>query len=256
MRMIDTHAHVDTRPYEDFELMALAGVTDVLTLAHDPMSMSCAAVFKDHFERLFAERSRVEKNGVRLHVCLGLHPRNRPDDVTACLGLLETYLRDKSRPVTAIGEAGLESRSPFEIDLLQRQIELAMRYSLPIIVHTPRTGKAQVTREIVNIFSAFSIDKGRVVIDHADADTARLIVDRGYNAGLTVQPGKLSPAQAAEIVRQLDPGRLLLNTDMSSAPTDVLGAARAAHHMRLAGADPVVIDAVCDKNARRVFRIR
>ena len=33
--MIDTHAHVDTRPFEDFELMAVAGVTDVLTLAHD-----------------------------------------------------------------------------------------------------------------------------------------------------------------------------------------------------------------------------
>src|SRR3974390_2597980 len=100
--MIDTHAHVDTRPYEDFELMAIGGITDVLTLAHDPLKMSSCAVFRDHFERLFAERSRVEKSGVRLHVCLGLHPRTRPGDLHECLALLELYLKDKARPVTAI----------------------------------------------------------------------------------------------------------------------------------------------------------
>lgn len=254
--MIDTHAHVDTRPYEDFELMAVAGITDVLTLAHDPMKMRSSAVFKDHFDRLFSERSRVEKNAIRLHVCLGLHPRTRPVDPEACLSLLESYLRSKDRPVTAIGEAGLETWDPFEADLLQRQIELALKYDMPMIIHTPRSSKVQMTKEIINILSTFSLDKDRIVIDHADADTVKLIMDRGYNAGLTIQPGKLSPAQAAAIVGKSDPVRLLLNTDMSSNLTDVLGVPRAAHYMRLAGIDRVVIDAVSTLNARRVFRIK
>jgi predicted metal-dependent TIM-barrel fold hydrolase len=254
--MIDTHAHVDTRPYEDFELMALGGITDVLTLAHDPMKMSSAIVFKDHFERLFAERSRAEKNGVRLHVCLGLHPRTRPDDLPACLALLETYLNDKARPVTAIGEAGLETRDAFEVEMLQRQIELAIKHELPLILHTPRNGKVQITREIINILSTFSIDHDRIVIDHADADTVKLIVDRGYNAGLTIQPGKLSPAEATESVKKYDPARIVLDTDMSSNPTDVLGVARAAHAMRLAGVYNVIIEAVIAKNAWRIFRLK
>jgi predicted metal-dependent TIM-barrel fold hydrolase len=254
--MIDTHAHVDTRPYEDFELMALGMVTDVLTLAHDPMRMSSAIVFKDHFERLFAERSRVEKNGVRLHVCLGLHPRTRPDDLSACLALLETYLRDTARPVTAIGEVGLETRDAFEVEMLQRQIELGIKYDLPLILHTPRNGKTQITREIINILSTFSLDHDRIVIDHADVDTVKTIVDRGYNAGLTVQPGKLSPKEAVEIVEKYDPARIVLDTDMSSNPTDVLGVARAAHAMRLAGIHNVIIEAVTAKNAWRVFRLK
>jgi uncharacterized protein len=253
---IDTHAHVDTRPYEDFELMAIGGITDVLTLAHDPMKMSSFAVFRDHFERLFAERSRVEKTGPRLHVCLGLHPRTRPDDLSACVALLETYLADKSRPVTAIGEAGLESGNQFEADMLQQQVELAIKYDLPIILHTPRSGKGPMTREIINILSTFSIDKDRVVIDHADADTARLIVDRGFNAGLTVQPGKLSPQAAVEIVKKLDPARLVLNTDMSSAPTDVLSVPRTVQEMKRAGVYNVVIEAVSNKNAWRIFRLK
>jgi hypothetical protein len=253
---IDTHAHVDTRPYEDFELMAIGGITDVLTLAHDPMKMSSSIVFRDHFERLFAERSRVEKTGPRLHVCLGLHPRARPDDLPACIALLESYLKDASHPVTAIGEAGLESRDPFETEMLQRQIELAITYDLPLILHTPRADKAPMTRELVNVLSTFTLDRDRVVIDHADVSTAKLIVDRGYNAGLTVQPGKLSPQQAVEIVKTLDPARLVLNTDMSSAPTDVLSIPRTVQALKHAGVHGVVIEAVSNKNAWRIFRLK
>ncbi len=254
--MIDTHTHVDTRPYEDFEAMALAGVTDVLTLAHDPFKMSASVVFRDHFERLFAEKERVEKNGIGLHVCLGLHPRARPSDPDACLELLESYLRPGGRKVTAIGEAGLEAGGPFEVGLLERQLELSIEYRLPIIIHTPRSGKASVTRDILGILSTFSVDKKRVVIDHADASTVKSILDRGYNAGLTVQPSKLTPAQAVDIIKQHDAGAMVLNTDASSNPTDVLGVPRAVHLLRMDKVSEEVIGQVSEVNARRIFGLR
>ena len=37
--MIDAHIHADTRPYEDFEIMAIAGVEAAITCAHDPLKM-------------------------------------------------------------------------------------------------------------------------------------------------------------------------------------------------------------------------
>jgi predicted metal-dependent TIM-barrel fold hydrolase len=55
--VFDTHTHMDTRPYEDFELMGVAGVKDVLTLAHDPMRMSKADVLVDHFHKLLYLKS-------------------------------------------------------------------------------------------------------------------------------------------------------------------------------------------------------
>lgn len=252
--MIDTHAHLDTRPYEDFELLAIAGITDVLTLAHDPMRMSSSVVFKDHYDRLIGEKKRAGRQGLRVHVGLGLHPRTRPEDLDACRELLERYLGQGQ--AIAIGETGIETRDPYEVSLFQMQIELALKHDLPIVAHTPRSSKAQITREILNVLATFSIDRDRVVVDHADSDTVGLILDRGYNAGLTVQPGKLTPAAAAEIVKKHDVSRLLLNTDMSSSPTDVLSIPRTANTMRLAGVDPIAIDAVCEKNARRVFRIK
>ena len=50
--MIDAHIHADCRPYEDFELMMLAGIESAITLAHDPMRMSTSAVVLDHFYRI------------------------------------------------------------------------------------------------------------------------------------------------------------------------------------------------------------
>ncbi|BAI62739.1 conserved hypothetical protein [Methanocella paludicola SANAE] len=251
--MIDTHTHVDTRPYEDFEAMALAGITDVLTLAHDPMRMSSSVVLRDHFERLFAERERVEKSGPHLHVCLGLHPRIKPDDPDKCLALLESYLVRGDRKAVALGETGLETGSPFEIGLLERQLDLSVKYRLPIIVHTPRSNKLMVTRDILDILSTRPLDKKKVIVDHADGGTVALILDGGYNAGLTVQPSKLTPSQAADIVEHYDAGMLVLNTDASSNPTDVLGVPRTVLLLRLRKADEDKIRLVGELNARRIF---
>lgn len=253
--MIDTHTHVDTRPYEDFEAMALAGITDVLTLAHDSMRMSASVVFRDHFERLFAEKERVEKLGPRLHVCLGLHPRVKPDGPDACLELLESCLGRSDRKVTALGETGLETGSPFEVGLPERQLELSVKHRLHIIIHTPRSNKASVTRDILGILSTFSVNKKEVVVDHADAATVKLILDRGYNAGLTVQPSKLTPAQAADIVKQHDASTMVLDTDASSNPTDVLGVPRTVHLLRLDKVSEEKIGLVSELNARRIFRV-
>lgn len=253
--MIDTHVHADTRPYEDFEAISLAGVTDILTLAHDPMRMSSSIVIADHFERLFLERERVEKNGVKLHVCLGLHPRVRPNDIEACLELLESCLKNSDKKVTAIGESGMESGDTFEINMLQRQVELSIKYRLPIIVHTPRKNKAGMTREILNVLLSFSLDRTSVVVDHADAATAKQIVDRGFVAGLTIQPSKLTPREAIGVIKSQDQHMLVLNTDASSNPTDILGVPRTVHLMKLDRMNEEVIASVSELNARRIFGI-
>ena len=252
--MIDTHVHADTRPYEDFEVMSLAGITDILTLAHDPMRMSNSIVVGDHFERLFMERERVERNGVKLHVCLGLHPRIMPNDIDACLELLESCIKNKK--VVAIGEIGMESGEAFEVNMLQRQIELSLKYRLPIIVHTPRKNKSAMTREILNVLLSFSLDRASVVVDHADVATVKQIVDRGFVAGLTVQPSKLTPREAIEIIKSQDHHMLVLNTDASSNPTDVLGVPRTVHLMKLDRMNEEVIASVSELNARRIFGIQ
>ena len=85
--MIDAHIHADTRPYEDFEIMAIAGVEKAVTCAHDPMRMSSSDVVLDHIHRIMEnDTNRAAKNGLKLYSAIGIHPRSISDDYHICTG--------------------------------------------------------------------------------------------------------------------------------------------------------------------------
>jgi len=70
--MIDSHIHADTRPYEDFELMATC-MEGAVTLAHDPLKMRSMDVLLSHFDRILEnEVEKAAKNGLKLYVCIGV----------------------------------------------------------------------------------------------------------------------------------------------------------------------------------------
>jgi predicted metal-dependent TIM-barrel fold hydrolase len=110
-----------------------------------------------------------------------------------------------------------------------------------------------MTRDLLGILSTFSLNKREVIVDHADTTTVKLILDRGYNAGLTVQPSKLTPAQAADVVRQFDATMMVLNTDSSSSPSDVLGVPRTVHLLRIGKTGEDKIKLVSELNAKKIF---
>ena len=74
--MIDAHIHADTRPYEDFEIMAVAGVDTAVSCAHDPMRMSTSEVVLDHIHRIMEnDTKRAAKNGVKIIFCCRCSPK-------------------------------------------------------------------------------------------------------------------------------------------------------------------------------------
>ena len=65
--MIDSHIHADTRPYEDFEKIVIAGVEKAITCAHDPLKMSTSDVVFDHWNRILNnDIKRAAENGLKL----------------------------------------------------------------------------------------------------------------------------------------------------------------------------------------------
>ncbi len=164
---------MDTRPYEDFELMGVAGVTDVLTLAHDPMRMSTADVLLDHFHKLaHGEVRRGAENGISVHVGLGVHPRSINAQVDETLRALPEYL---SHPdVVAVGEIGLERCTDVEERVFRAQLEIEY---YPKVIHTPRRGKREALERIVAIVD--DVGAKDVVIDHIDPSTIDIALEAG-----------------------------------------------------------------------------
>ncbi len=244
--MFDTHAHMDTRPYEDFDLMGVAGIVDVLTLAHDPMRMSTSSVLFDHFHKLVeGEVRRGAANGVNVHVGLGVHPRAINDQVDEVLRVLPDYL---SHPdVVAVGEIGLDRCTATEERVFQEQ--LAIEY-YPKVIHTPRQGKEAAVRKIVAIIEDTGVRD--VVIDHVDQTTIELALEAGTHVGITVQPSKTTIDDAVALITAYPEAKFVVNSDMSSQPSDCLAVARVMHALTVEGyADEA--RAACVTNGRDLF---
>jgi len=237
---------MDTRPFEDFELMGVAGVTDVLTLAHDPMRMSTADVLVDHFHKLiYGEVRRGAENGVSVHVGLGVHPRSINDQVDTTLAALPEYLEHPA--VVAIGEIGLERCTDVEERVFRAQ--LAIDY-YPKIIHTPRREKREALERIIAIVD--EVGAKDVVIDHIDPSTVDIALEAGTHVGLTVQPGKASVRDAVELIIEYAEAKFVVNSDLSSQRSDCLSVARVMHALTVEGYADRACKA-CLQNGRDLF---
>jgi predicted metal-dependent TIM-barrel fold hydrolase len=251
--MIDAHIHADTRPYEDFEIMAVAGVEAAITCAHDPLKMSTSAVVLDHIDRLMNnDVNRAADNGLKLFLALGIHPRSITPDFEVILNKLPLLLERED--VVAIGEIGLETASSSEKDVFKRQLQLAQELEIKVIVHTPRRNKRDVTQITSNIIHE-NINPSLVLVDHVDNSIIDFMINFEGMLGITVQPQKMSPKDAVNLLDEYGFEKFLLNSDMSSSPSNPLSVPKTVHQMKLAGFEDAEIEKVSTKNASNFYGI-
>lgn len=251
--MIDAHIHADTRPYEDFEIMAVAGVEAAITCAHDPLKMSTSAVVLDHIDRLMNnDVNRAADNGLKLFLALGIHPRSITPDFEVILNKLPLLLERED--VVAIGEIGLETASSSEKDVFKRQLQLAQELEIKVIVHTPRRNKRDVTQITSNIIHE-NINPSLVLVDHVDNSIIDFMINFEGMLGITVQPQKMSPKDAVNLLDEYGFEKFLLNSDMSSSPSNPLSVPKTVHQMKLAGFEDAEIEKVSRKNASNFYGI-
>lgn len=231
--MIDSHIHADTRPYEDFERMALAGLEAAITCAHDPLRMTTSDVIFDHWYRLLNnDVKRAAENGLKLYGAIGIHPRSISNDFERALEELPSWLEEDL--VVAIGEIGLETASESEKNVFKGQLQLADELKMKVIVHTPRTNKKEITKVTTSIIEE-NIDPHLAVIDHVDNSIINDVVELDSMLGLTVQPQKMTADEAISILDEYGFDKFFLDSDISSSPSDPLSVPKTVHKMKLAG---------------------
>ncbi|MGF7118064.1 TatD family hydrolase [Methanobacterium oryzae] len=231
--MIDSHIHADTRPYEDFGKMAIAGIETAITCAHDPLRMTTSDVIFDHWYRLLNnDVKRAAENGLKLYAAIGIHPRSISDDFQRALDELPSWLEEDL--VVAIGEIGLETASESEKYVFKRQLQLADELKMKVIVHTPRTNKKEITKITTSLIEE-NIDPSLAVIDHVDNSIIEDLIELDAMLGLTVQPQKMTAADAIFILDEYGFDKFFLDSDISSSPSDPLSVPKTVHKMKLAG---------------------
>ncbi|MBU4534592.1 MAG: TatD family hydrolase [Euryarchaeota archaeon] len=251
--MIDAHIHADTRPYEDFESMVISGVNTAISCAHDPLRMTSSEVVFDHFYRLMNnDVKRAAENGLKLYLALGIHPRSISSDHEKILKKLPRLMEEDS--VVAIGEIGLESGSEEEISIFKKQLEIADDLKARVIVHTPRSNKKEVSLKTISLIQD-NINPTHAVLDHIDFSIVDDVIEEEFMLGLTVQPEKMTPQEAIEILDDYGSEKFLLNSDISSSPSDPLAVAKTVHLMKLKNFGNKEINQVSYENAANFFSI-
>jgi predicted metal-dependent TIM-barrel fold hydrolase len=256
MRYIEPHAHMVSRVTDDYVAMVTAGCAAVCEPAFwAGFDRSSVQGFHDYFCQLTDyEPRRAAKFGLPHFCWLCLNPKEAEDPGFAreVLGIIPRFLDCPN--VLGIGEIGLNKNSRNELRVLEWHVDLAARTNQLILVHTPHLeDKCKGTRLTLDVLRADArIRPERVIIDHVEEHTVKMVLDAGFWAGMTLYPEtKCTPARAIDILERYGAERLWLNSACDWGVSVPLIVALTALEMRRRGWPADAVDRVIYQNPLR-----
>jgi uncharacterized protein len=256
MKLFDPHIHMTSRTTDDYQAMANAGIAAIVEPAFwlgQPRTH--VGTFEDYFLSLLGwERFRARQFGIQHYCTLGMNPKeaNHPDLVAGVLDLLPRYLAKDG--VVAVGEIGFDDMTPEEDRVFRRQVELAVEYELPILIHTPHRDKKRGTERTVAIVKEMGVDPEMVLVDHNNEETIRITLDSGCWAGHSIYPDtKMDEARMVKIVEQYGAERVIINSAADWGVSDPLKVPKTAQAMLAAGVPQSVVETIVWSNPVAFF---
>ncbi len=254
--LIDSHAHLAMAAFagdlpEVLERAAASGVAGVLTAATSLADMESHVAVAE------------SASDPPVWAAVGVHPHEAR---TWTDGHEEALARAAERPrVVAVGETGLDyhydlSPRQKQREVLARQVRLAARLGLPIVVHC-----REAEEDVASILESEGAGKYGGVIHcfTGDGRFAQRCLELGFHisfSGILTFP---NAADLREVAREIPASRLLVETDSPYlAPVPYRGRRNEPSHVRrvlqtlasLRGADPAEMAAVVCENFRSLFR--
>ena len=237
-----------SRTTADYETMALAGVVAVSEPAFWAGYDRSPAGFVDYYRQLTeTEPKRAAQFGMKHYCWICLNPKEA-EDLGKAKEVLAEIPKFLSRPtVLGVGEIGLNKNTPNEAKVFQQHVQIAIdtfaaspphpaggsadntclmgKHHL-ILIHTPHLeDKLKGTRMILEMLKDFGsvLDPGRILIDHVEEHTIKLVKDAGYWAGMTIYPvSKCTPQRAVDMIEMHGAEQLCVNAAADWGVSDPL----------------------------------
>ena len=256
MKMMDPHIHMTSRTTDDYQAMAAAGIMVVVEPAFWlGQPRTTAVAFIDYFNSLVGwERFRASQFGIRHFCTIALNPKeaNNPKLSEEVIDVLPRYLQKEG--VVAVGEVGFDDQTATEEKLFARQVEMAIEFGLPVLVHTPHRDKKKGTIRSLALVREQKIPEQHVLIDHNNEETLPLVLDTGCWAGHSIYPNtKMDEARMASIVKQYGHERIIINSAADWGVSDPLKVPKTVQAMRAAGIPDATIQLIVWDNPAAFF---
>ncbi|MEV4054670.1 TatD family hydrolase [Amycolatopsis sp. NPDC049688] len=250
MRIFDPHIHMSSRTTDDYAAMHAAGVRALVEPAFWlGQPRTSVGSFTDYFDALVGwEPFRASQYGIAHHCTIALNPKEANDPrCTPVLDLLPRYLEKDG--VVAVGEIGYDSMTAAEDKAFAAQLALAIDHDLPALVHTPHRDKAAGTERSIAVVRESGIAPERVVLDHLNELTVRMVKESGCWLGFSIYPDtKMDEDRMVAILREYGTERVLVNSAADWGKSDPLKTRKTGDAMLAAGFTEDDVDRVLWRN--------
>jgi predicted metal-dependent TIM-barrel fold hydrolase len=138
--------------------------------------------------------------------------------------------------VLAVGEVGYDDITPAEDRFFAEQVQLAMQYGLPVLVHTPHRDKVTGTKRTIALIKESGIDEKMVLIDHLNEQTLPLVLETGCWRGHSVYPNtKMSEERMVKLLQKYGIEKMVVNSAADWGISDPLKVPKTGDLMRSSG---------------------
>ena len=204
MRLIDTHCHLYAEEFvEDIDDIMQRAELEGITKLYLP------AIDSESHEAMLKLAERFSGKCISM---MGLHPCYVKENFEKELLMVKHWLNKKN--FAAIGEIGLDfyhdtTFAPQQYDAFRRQMEWAIAYDLPIVIHT-----RNAMQETINLVKEF-VPRGIRGIFHCFSgsyESAKEIINAGFYLGIG---GVITYKNSGlpEVLKKIDLKHLVLETD-------------------------------------------
>lgn len=253
--LFDTHSHINAEQFnEDLQEVlqrALdAGVANQVVVGFDNETITRAMQMVEAYDYLYA--------------AVGWHPVDAIDMTEADLERIEKLAAHEK--VVAIGEIGLDyywDKSPKDIQqqVFRKQIQLAKRVNLPIIIHN-----REATQDIVRILKEEKAEEvgGIMHCFTGSAETAKECIEMNFLISLGGPVTFKNAKKPKEVAKEVPLDKLLVETDCPYlTPHPFRGKRNEPSYVKLVAEEiaklkELSFEEVADqttRNAKRIFRI-
>ena len=215
MYFIDPHIHCVSRTTEDYERLAMSGVVAVSEPAFwAGYDRSSSDSFVDYFRQLTDfEPRRAAQFGIDHYTWICINAKEA-ENVSLSREVIARMPEFMDMPnVLGVGEIGLNKNTKNESIIFMEQAEFAVKNGHLILIHTPHLfDKLKGTTMILDMLRDVGADPDRVLVDHTEEHTLKMVLDAGYWAGMTLYPiSKMTPARAADMLETYGSERVCVN---------------------------------------------
>ena len=250
--IFDTHAHYDDSRFEEDrdELLCslkVKGVSHIVNCGCNLKSSLSTLNLAEKYDFIFA--------------AIGVHAHEAEETTEDDLAEIEKLYSNKK--VVAVGEIGLDYHYDFsprerQIEIFERQLILANKLNLPVIVHD-----REAHEDTMNLLKKHR-PKGVVHCFSGSAEMAKEIVKLGMYIGIGGAVTFKNAKKPIEVVEYLPLDRLLLETDAPyMTPVPFRGQRCDSAHIaytaekiaEIKGIEAQELIDICNENAKRLFNI-